>query len=117
MSLWHSLPSLTDVQQAKRATPKHAIETRLEVKSAKEKADTKALLAFRAEVWRRDGGKCRVCGVKVQKTLALTANRAEVHHRRGRRVAPEDRYNAAAALLTCLKCHQGIHRGTVKVPK
>jgi len=117
MHPWLDRPSLQDAQQRKRATPKHALVTRLEEKADKQKADTKALLAFRVAVFKRDGGKCRICHKKVVRTLALVANRAEAHHKRGRRVAPEDRYNVAAALLTCAACHQAIHLGHVKVPK
>lgn len=61
--------------------------------------------AFRKAVWERDGSRCRHCDRIVIKTLEHVPNRGEVHHRRGRRVAPEDRYNVAKALLLCLKCH------------
>jgi predicted HNH restriction endonuclease len=111
------LPTLAEMQAQRRATPKHALVTRLEQKADKQKADTKAMLAFRAAVFKRDGGKCRICHKKVVRTLALVANRAEAHHKRGRRVAPEDRYNVATALLTCAKCHQAIHMGRIEVPK
>ena len=114
---WHDAPSLQDLQTQRRAVPKYALVTKLENKTAKVKADTKALLAFRAAVWLRDGGKCRVCSVKVVKTLSLTAKRGEVHHRRGRRVAPADRYNVAEAVLLCLSCHGKAQRHEIKVPK
>ena len=111
------LPTLAEMQAQRRAVPKHALMTKLEDKTAKVKADTKALLAFRAAVWLRDGGKCRVCHVKVLKTLSLTAKRGEVHHRRGRRVAPADRYTVAEAVLLCLSCHGKVQRHEIEVPK
>ena len=71
--------------------------------------------AFRDAVWARDDSKCRLCGRKVTRTLTLCAEQGHVHHIRGRRVAPEDVYNPAKALLVCGLCHHDIHAG--KVPK
>lgn len=61
--------------------------------------------AFRQAVWKRDEGKCRSCGRLVRRTFELVPERGEVHHRRGRNVAPEDKYNVAKALLLCATCH------------
>lgn len=61
--------------------------------------------AFRRAVWARDEGICRSCGRKVIHTIDAVPNRGEVHHRRGRNVAPEDRYNVKKAVLLCLLCH------------
>lgn len=61
--------------------------------------------AFRKAVWKRDAGKCRHCDRTVIHTLGLVPNAGHVHHRRGRRVAPEDRYNVARAMLLCGLCH------------
>lgn len=71
----------------------------------KRERETKAR-AFRAAVWLRDGGLCRACGCVVQHTIDVVPNRGEVHHRRGRNVTPEDRYNVKAAVLLCLVCHK-----------
>lgn len=61
--------------------------------------------AFIKAVWERDEGLCRHCGRVVVKSLEHVPNRGEVHHRRGRNVAPQDRYNVNEAVLLCLKDH------------
>ena len=61
---------------------------------------------FRLAVWRRDGGRCRRCERIVRKTLELMPERGEVHHLRGRNVAPEDRLNVRTAVLLCHQCHR-----------
>lgn len=83
---------------------------RLVDRMAKKRDDEQRLREFREAVWRRDEGKCRMCGRKVVKTLALVPERGEVHHLRGRRVAPEDRYNVKRAVLLCLEDHGRIQR-------
>lgn len=90
--------------------------TRLIEKDTARKLDEKHLATFRAAVWKRDEGKCRLCARKVKRTLALDPLRGEVHHLRGRRVAPEDRYTVSRALLLCASCHQKAGRHEVKVP-
>jgi 5-methylcytosine-specific restriction endonuclease McrA len=67
--------------------------------------DKRRAVAFRREVWTRDGGCCRECGRVVIHTLELVPNRGDVHHRRGRNVAPADRYNVRRAVLLCAACH------------
>ena len=93
--------------------PKPEPRVKDRVKARKER-DGKAS-AFRAAVWARDASKCRLCGRKVTRTLTICAEQGHVHHLRGRRVAPEDVYNPAKALLVCGLCHHDIHAG--KVPK
>ena len=61
--------------------------------------------AFRKAVWERDHGRCRACNRLVRKTLAFVPERGEVHHRRGRNVAPQNRYNVKQAVLLCAGCH------------
>ena len=61
--------------------------------------------AFRNAVWQRDGGHCRACQRKVFRTLELVPSRGEVHHCRGRNVAPEDKYTVSRAVLLCAVCH------------
>lgn len=72
---------------------------------AKREAEAKRR-AFIKAVWLRDEGRCRHCGRVVIKTLDHDPQRGEVHHRRGRNVTPEDRYNVNAAVLLCLKDHK-----------
>jgi 5-methylcytosine-specific restriction endonuclease McrA len=111
------LMSLAEVQATRRATPKGAMVTRVEEADEARKLDEKQLAKFRAAVWKRDEGKCRICRRLVKRTLALDPLRGEVHHLRGRNVAPEDRYNVKRALLLCLECHGKAGRKEVKVPK
>lgn len=67
---------------------------------------------FRAAVWARDKGICRLCGRKVSRSVDSTV-RGHVHHIRGRNVAPEDKYNPKAAVLVCALCHVKLHAGQV----
>lgn len=73
----------------------------------------KAASEFRLAVQKRDGMKCRVCGRKVIRTLELRPERSEVHHLRGRNVAPEDRYNVDQAIQTCAMCHAKLTARTI----
>ena len=60
---------------------------------------------FRVAIWLRDQGRCQVCYRKVIHTLELVPNAGHVHHRRGRNVAPGDRYVVHEAVLLCRRCH------------
>jgi hypothetical protein len=91
--------------------------TRLAAKTTARAQDEKALAKFRAQVWKRDAGTCRICGRRVVRTVELRPERGEVHHLRGRNVTPADRYNVKAALLLCLVCHQKAQAHEVTVPK
>jgi 5-methylcytosine-specific restriction endonuclease McrA len=84
-------------------------------KTAAKRVDEKKLAKLRADVWARDKGRCVKCQRKVVHTLSLVPERGEVHHKRGRRVAPEDRYNAKAAVLLCAECHGKVTRHEVKL--
>lgn len=89
-------------QQAGKACPKP--KTRLE-----EKADARPLTKidekqFKAEVWKRDGSRCRCCGRKVIKCLDRIPERGEVNHIHGR--TGDLRFEVRAALLMCLQCHE-----------
>jgi 5-methylcytosine-specific restriction endonuclease McrA len=90
-------------------------KTQLEDTTAAKRRDDVKLAAMRKDVWRRDGGVCQQCGRKVIRTLALVPNRGEVHHRRGRNVAPESRYDAGQCLLLCAECHDKVTRKLVKL--
>lgn len=82
--------------------PRAIIEDRI---ASKREREAKAL-AFRLAVLTRDENHCRACHRLVRRTQEAVAERAEVHHRRGRNVAPEDRYNVKAAVTLCLRCHK-----------
>lgn len=62
--------------------------------------------AFKLAVWVRDGGRCRYCGRKVIHTIELVPERGECHHRRGRNVTPENRFNVDEAVLLCATHHR-----------
>lgn len=81
--------------------PRPRILDRIEYKRELEAKDRE----FRRAVWLRDGGKCRHCGRKVARTMTLSAEQGHVHHRHGRRVRPEDRFNPDMAVLLCATCH------------
>jgi len=112
MSDFDDLPTLDAASRTKRRNRKGA--TRLEAKIAA-KADTRRLDAgFRAAVWRRDGGKCRVCGVTVKRTLELDPRRGEVHHltKRYHKAVIFDRRNG---LLVCCQDHHRLTIGTIQI--
>lgn len=71
--------------------------------------------AFRALVWARDKGMCRFCHQRVRRTVEMHPLRGEVHHLRGRRVAPEDRYSPDAAVLLCLEHHEQAQRHEIVI--
>lgn len=103
------LQALTDQSRRRYATPKHTIPTQLDTKIAERRDDKKLDAAFLAAVWARDKAKCRVCGCKVFKSLAVSARRGEVHHIEGRadRAVRHDRRNG---LLCCAIHHQAFTR-------
>lgn len=83
-------------------------------RKARKKQRTAADRAFRDAVWLRaedaEGeAYCEVCGAgPLLRTLEVMHPRAgHVAHARGRRVAPDDRFNPDKALLKCRDCHLG----------
>lgn len=82
--------------------PRPIIEDRIAYKREREQQER----AFKLAVWLRDKARCRHCGRKVIHTIDAVPERGEVHHRRGRNVTPEDRFNVDEALLLCLRCHK-----------
>jgi hypothetical protein len=58
--------------------------------------------AVRAAVWRRDGGRCRVCGGRQQ---------PQVHHVQFR--SQGGRWTTANCVLVCRPCHQDLHARTL----
>ncbi len=102
-----NLPTMAEVNQQRRAVPKHEIPTRLQEKTDERRDEKKAEERWRKELWARDKGHCRWCKRKVVKTLELLPERGERHH-----VVPREnrvtRWDARAALLVCLACHQRL---------
>ena len=101
------LVSMADVNAEKRAKPKGAEPSRLQVKEAKRKDESKDEARWRTEVWKRDGGKCRWCGREVVKALELRADRGEVHHVSGR-VVKAIRWDRRNGLLLCAADHERL---------
>jgi 5-methylcytosine-specific restriction endonuclease McrA len=60
---------------------------------------------FRAAVWIRDGSQCRGCQKRLMRGAVTLLEAGHVHHRHGRNVRPEDRYNVKQAVLLCGPCH------------
>ncbi len=108
MGAFADLPTLADVQRTRRAMPKG--QTRLALKIEKTTRATAAEKTFRAQVIARDGKICRCCGRRVVATIALVANRLEVHHIHGR--ASELRYESRCAVVLCKFCHERV-TGTI----
>jgi len=106
------LPTL-DQQRDPRPMPKGL--TRLQHNAAASRADQLQMQHLRNAVWKRDGAKCRACGRKVFRMLDLLPERGEVHHRRGRRVAPEHRYSVDQCVLLCRGCHERAQRHEITV--
>lgn len=105
MGFLDRLPTL-----ASRTTPdlqKSATPSRLEAKDARDKDDEKKLKVWRDEVIDRDEHKCRCCGCRVIRTLALNARRFEAHHIAGRddKAVRTDTRNG---LTLCRKCHERV---------
>lgn len=99
-----ALPDAEDVAAARVGQPIDKGKTRLELKVEARpltKVDEKT---FKADVWKRDGKRCRCCGRKVIKCLDRVPERGEVNHIHGR--AGDLRFEVRAAILMCLKCHE-----------
>ncbi len=60
----------------------------------------------RSDVWLRDKGRCRVCGVKVIKSVKREPKRGEVHQLHGR--TGDLRHETRGAVLCCLRCHERL---------
>jgi hypothetical protein len=102
-----SLPTLAELEQTRRATPKGAEPSRLQRKVAAQKDETKDEQRWKAAVWKRDGGLCRWCKRKVRKCLELVPERGDVHHVSGR-VVKAIRWRRENGLLLCASCHERI---------
>jgi hypothetical protein len=103
-----NLSTLAEINAEKRATPKGAEPSRLQVKEAKRKDESKDEARWRKEVWKRDGGKCRWCGREVVKTIELINERGECHHVSGR-VVKAIRWDRRNGILLCAgPCHERL---------
>lgn len=107
LSFMDGEPTLVDKQRLRYASPKGAAPSRLQVKAAKAKDESKDERAWKKAIWKRDAGKCRWCARKVLKCLDLTPERGECHH-----VVPREnritRWDPRASLLLCASCHERI---------
>lgn len=95
------------MQAERRAKPKGAEPSRLQVKTAKAKDESADERAWKKAIWHRDRSKCRWCARKVVKCLELRNDRGECHHIHGR-VVRSIRWDARAALLLCATCHERL---------
>jgi hypothetical protein len=108
-----NLPTLAELNARPRAEQKGkgAEPSRLQVKTAKAKDESKAEAKWKAAIWKRDDGKCRWCRRAVRKCLELVADRGECHHVSGR-VVREIRWDVRNGALFCASCHERL-TGTV----
>jgi len=108
------LGTLADRSRERYATPKGAIPTQLEEKSAADAADARGLEHFRRDVRERDKGRCRVCKRKTKKTLRLDPLRGEAAHIE-RRSTKAVRYDRRNGLHMCLEDHQRFDRHELRI--
>lgn len=101
------LPALTDRQKERYATPKGAAPSRLQVKVAKAKDESKEEARWKRDIWKRDHGKCRWCGRRVRQCLELVPERGECHHVSGR-VVLAIRWDRRNGLLLCASDHERL---------
>lgn len=90
------------------AHPKGA--TRLEDVASEQRQAKKSSREARAAVWKRDEGKCRCCGVSVERSLSYTPKQGQVHH-----VAKRSKFRALLTdvrnlILLCARCHEDVER-------
>lgn len=104
---FEQLQTMAEVNAVRRAKPKGAEPSRLQVKTAKAKDESKEEARWKREVWKRDDGQCRWCRRDVRKCLELVADRGECHHVSGR-VVKEIRWDRRNGLLLCATCHERI---------
>lgn len=108
MGFWTERADVMDLNTRPRcAKQKGEEKSRLQVKTEARKDDGKLEKAWRAAIWKRDGGTCRWCKRKVQRTIELVPERGECHHAvpRENRIT---RFDPRAALLLCASDHQRI---------
>jgi hypothetical protein len=106
-AVFQALPDLATEQQRRRATPKGAAPSRLQVKEAKRTDERKEETAWKRAIWKRDHGLCRWCHRVCRRCLDLAPDRGECHHVSGR-VVREIRWDVRNGLLLCAACHERI---------
>lgn len=87
---------------------------RLDVKSAKDRQDRHAEREWKKAIWTRDEGRCRCCGKRVSKTLALIPLRGECHHVAGRSDRAV-RWDVRNGILVCSRDHGRLTRYELRV--
>lgn len=107
MGFWTGRDPVYSEAQERKPLWKGAEQSRLQVKAAKAKDDSKEERAFIKAVWNRDGSRCRWCGRKVVKCLELVPERGEVHHVSGR-VVKAIRNDRRNGLLLCASDHERL---------
>lgn len=101
-----NLPTLAEIEAERAGKPIPKGKSRLTETTATKKLSLVTERDFKQEVWYRDKEHCRCCQRKVIKTISRVAERGEVHHLHGR--TGDLRFEARAAILVCLKCHERI---------
>ncbi len=108
-----TLQTLSEAVQTYRANSKG--KSRLEVKVEKGKASDKAWEDCKRIVDKRDGMKCRFCGVRVVRTLELDPKRAEHHHIARRAKEKALLTDPRNVVLVCLACHQKLTKHLTQI--
>lgn len=101
-----NVPTLAEVQAARRGKAIPKGPTRLETTTVAAPAQKKADGAFRQAVFVRDKGRCRCCLRRVEQILDRVEKRAEAHHVHGK--VGKLRHLVRAALLLCMTCHERV---------
>ena len=107
MGFFDSLPTMAEMDAQRRAKPKGAEPSRLQVKEAKAKDERKEETAWKQAIWKRDGSECRWCHRAVRRCLDLVPDRGECHHVSGR-VVRAIRWDCRNGLLVCATCHERL---------
>lgn len=101
------LPTLAEMQAKPRATPKHAIPTRLAEKKADDRDEKRDERLGRKAAIKRDGKVCRCCKRVVIQQLELAPNRLDVHHVAGR-ADQAVRWDVRNLIVLCAECHEAV---------
>lgn len=104
-----NLPSLAERSRERYATPKYAMKTRLDERTAEIKDEKAAERAWRKGCIARDGKVCRCCQRKVVAQLALAPERLEVHHIASR-ADQAVRWDLRNGIVLCSECHEKVTR-------
>lgn len=100
MGIFDNLQTMAEVNAVRRATPKHELTPAIISREEKRKAKKQNGDTLRAEVWKRDQGRCRATGVQLVKSGTTDPHLlGEVDHSIPRSLAPELIYEPTNALL------------------